>query len=104
MTWDASGWQETGTFELLDEYRPAVTSVPEGDALVETYIVYVLDYTRGLDVLRFHDDPEEPPAPGSGGGGADLLDPGLPGLRPDQPPANPRRLLPGMLDGEQWRC
>lgn len=49
MTWDASGWQETGTFELLDEYRPAVTSVPEGDALVETYCSHWFTPRPGWD-------------------------------------------------------
>jgi hypothetical protein len=168
MTWDTEGWQEEGGgFTMLDEYRPPVTSVPEGDAAYETYcshwfttrpgwedggqlavswyehgtrflsvddagqieeigyfvpvgttasaaywasddVLYVLDYQRGLDVLRFHDDAEsaarakkaKKAKKGNKSDGGLLAA----GLRPDQAPLNPRRLLPGMLDGDDWRC
>lgn len=162
MTFDTQAYKDTGgPITMMDEYRPPVTSVPEGDAAYETYcshwftprpgwqdggqlavswyehgtrflevdaagqieeigyfvpvattasaaywasddVLYVLDYQRGLDVLRFHDSAEsarkaEKAKKGTGGLFAN-------GLRPDQAPLNPRRLLPGMFDGENWRC
>ncbi|HVM26749.1 MAG TPA: hypothetical protein VM433_03650 [Mycobacteriales bacterium] len=155
MTWDTTGWQESGTFTMADEYRPAANGVQNGDALTQTYcshwftprpgwedggqlavgwyehgtrflevdeegqieeigfftpvgttssaaywasdeILYVLDYTRGLDVLRFHDEPVESPLPLRSGRFAG-------GLAPDAAPARKPLLTPAMI-GESWRC
>ncbi len=154
MTYDTAAWKEDHTqpFTRLDSYRPAVTSVPEGDAAYETYcshwfttrpgwhdggqlavswyehgtrflqvdaagkisefghftpvgttasaayfvtkdIVYVMDYQRGLDIIKLHDEP----VPAAKHRGA-------PGLAPDQAPAKLNRLLPGMLRGRGFRC
>jgi hypothetical protein len=157
MTWDTAGWEETGTFTPLDEYRPADNEVTDGDAVVETYcshwftprpgwhdggqlavgwyehgtrflevatdgtieeigffspvgttssaaywasddVLYVLDYTRGLDVLRFHDEPVEQPVRSAPTG----LFTG--GLAPDVAPLRRPRLTPAMLVGDSWRC
>jgi hypothetical protein len=157
MTWDTTDWEKTGTFTMLDEYRPAVTSVPEGDAVAQTYcshwftprpgwedggqlavgwyehgtrflevdedgqieeigffspvgttssaaywasddILYVLDYTRGLDVIRWHDEPVERPARSAPIG---LL---ATGIAPDVAPTRKPKLTPAMLVGDSWRC
>lgn len=166
MTWDTAAYQDgAGPITMADEYRPPVTSVPEGDAAYETYcshwfttrpgwqdggqlavswyehgtrflhvddagqieeigyftpvattasaaywasddVLYVLDYQRGLDVLRFHDDAESAQkakaAKAKKGKKGDAAFAG--GLQPDAAPLNPRRLLPGMLAGDDWRC
>jgi hypothetical protein len=157
MTWDTTDWQSTGTFTMLDEYRPAANGVQNGEGAVETYcshwftprpgwedggqlavgwyehgtrflevaedgqieeigffspvgttssaaywasedVLYVLDYTRGLDVLRFHDEPVD--------AGQRSVPTGLlaTGLAPDAAPLRKPRLTPAMLVGENWRC
>ncbi len=154
MTFDTGARTDSGSFPMLDEYRPPVTSVPEGDAAYETYCSHWFTtrpgwedggqlavswyehgtrfpvgrrrradrgdrllragrdhgqrglpgqrrralrprLPRGLDILRFHDEGEAPARQAPG------LDAGL---APDSAPLNPRRLLPGMLDGDDWRC
>ena len=157
MTWDTTDWERTGTFRLLDEYRPPANGVQNGQALVETYcshwfttrpgwedggqlavgwyehgtrflevaedgsieeigffspvgttssaaywasedVLYVLDYTRGIDVLRFTDEPVEERERTAPTG---LL---ATGPAPDAAPLRRPRLTPSMLDGENWRC
>lgn len=157
VTWDTTDWQSTGTFTMLDEYRPAANGVQNGEGAVETYcshwftprpgwqdggqlavgwyehgtrflevaedgsieeigffapvgttssaaywasddVLYVLDYTRGLDVLRFHDEPVEQPVRSAPTG---LF---VGGLAPDAAPLRRPRISPAVLVGENWRC
>ncbi|MCW2605808.1 MAG: hypothetical protein JWO60_501 [Frankiales bacterium] len=154
MTYDTAAWKKDPSkpFTRVDSYRPAVTSVPEGDAAYETYcshwftprpgwkdggqlavswyehgtrflqvdpagkikefghftpvattasaayfvtkdVVYVLDYQRGLDILKLHDGPA--PARKKKGGK---------GLAPDVAPAKLNKLLPGQLRTGGFRC
>jgi hypothetical protein len=88
---------EEGSIEEIGFFTPVGTQASAA-YWVTDQIVYVLDYTRGLDVLRFTGDkPARDSAP---------LRTGLfaGGLAPDAVPARRPRLTPAMLDGENWRC
>ncbi len=96
----AVGWYEHGTRFLRVTKTGAIAEigyfVPAATTASAAYwvtkdIVYVIDYQRGLDVLRFHDKPVTRP-----------VAPGAAGLKPYDAPAVRRELLPGMLSG--WRC
>jgi hypothetical protein len=150
MTWDTTGWAGTGTFSMVDEYRPNASSDPRnGGAAVATYcthwfstrpgwndgglvamgwyergtrflrvdaagqiseagwflpagtsasaaywvsddLVYVFDYQRGLDILRFHDGPWSPVSAAASGAGG----PAPRGLPPTVAPLFPAVLRP----------
>jgi hypothetical protein len=96
------GWYEHGT-RLLDVAKsgkikeigyfvPAATTASAAYWVTKD-LVYVLDYQRGLDILRVHD-----------GKAPRAIAPGAKGLLPTQAPARLRTWLPGSLDGDKWRC
>lgn len=97
----AVGWYEHGTrflsvdkagqIEEIGFFSPVATS-SSAAYWARKDVVYVMDYQRGLDVLKIHD------------GKAPATRRGATGLRPDAAPAKANRLLPGMLRGEDWRC
>ncbi len=98
----AVGWYEHGTRLLqvapTGKIRETGYYTPVGTSSSAAYwatkdILYVLDYNRGLDVLRIHDGPVPSP-----------IAAGAPGRLPTQPPVHTRLMLPGMLHGEKWRC
>lgn len=98
----AVGWYEHGTRLLQVSSAGKITEigyfVPVATTASAAYwvsrdLVYVLDYQRGLDILRVHDG--KAPA---------ALARGAKGLRPDQAPARLRTMLPGSVMGDQWRC
>jgi hypothetical protein len=72
----AMGWYERGTRFLKVSQKGRITEVgwflPAGTSASAAYwvtkdLVYVFDYQRGLDIVRFHDDPVRAPAkPGRG--------------------------------------
>lgn len=102
----AVGWYEHGTRFLEVDGAGQISEIgfftPAGTTSSAAYwasddIVYVLDYTRGLDVLRFHDEPVESPLPAVPTG---LM---AGGLAPDAAPARRPLLTPAMV-GENWRC
>lgn len=87
----AEGWYEHGT-RFLNVSRTGKISeigwfIPAGTTASAAYwvnkdVLYLLDYNRGLDIVKFHDKPGTFPArPGRG-------------LRPDVAPAVPVRLRP----------
>ena len=96
------GWYEHGT-RLLDVARSGKINeigyfVPAATTASAAYwvtkdLVYVLDYQRGLDILRVHD-----------GKAPHAIAPGARGLRPTQAPARLRAWVPGSVDGDKWRC
>ncbi len=102
----AVGWYEHGTRFLsvskagkIKEtgwYLPVATT-SSAAYWVTKDLVYVLDYQRGLDIVRVHDKPVATPVAS-----------GAFGLLPTQQPAHPRVMLPGMLhggtNGDRWRC
>jgi hypothetical protein len=104
----AVGWYEHGTrfldvskegqIEEIGFFAPVGTTASAA-YWVNEEIVYVLDYTRGLDVLRFTPDDDVPSAPAAPRTG---LFAG--GLAPDAVPARKPRLTPAMLVGDEWRC
>jgi len=96
----AVGWYEHGTRFLqvspagkIKEigYFVPVATTASAAYWVTKDIVYVLDYQRGLDILRLHD------------GVAPAMSRDAQGLRPDQRPARVRRVLPVALDADRWR-
>ncbi|MCA1711528.1 MAG: hypothetical protein LC789_07800 [Actinobacteria bacterium] len=98
----AVGWYEHGTRLLqvaksgkikeIGYFVPAATTASAA-YWVSKDLLYVLDYQRGLDILRVHD-----------GKAPRAIAPGATGLRPNQQPAHLRTWLPGSLDGDKWRC
>jgi hypothetical protein len=98
----AVGWYEHGTRLLqvsnagkikeIGYFVPAATTASAAYWVTKD-LVYVLDYQRGLDILRVHDG--KAPA---------AVAPHAPGLRPDQAPAHLRTFMPGSLMGDKWRC
>ena len=98
----AVGWYEHGTRLLhvagsgkireIGYFVPASTT-SSAAYWVSKDILYVLDYTRGLDILRIHD-----------GKAPRAIAPGAKGLLPFEPPAAPRTWLPGAVIGDKWRC
>jgi len=98
----AVGWYEhgtrllqvakTGKIKEIGYYVPAATTASAAYWVTKD-LLYVLDYQRGLDILRVHD-----------GDAPTAIAPGATGLRPDQAPAHLKTLLPGALDGDKWRC
>ena len=98
----AVGWYEhgtrllqvakTGKIKEIGYFVPAATT-SSAAYWVTKDLLYVLDYQRGLDILRVHDGK----APSS-------IAPGAKGLPPTQSPARLRTWLPGALDGDKWRC
>lgn len=98
----AVGWYENGTrfvhvarngkIKETGYFTPVGTSASAA-YWVTPELLYVLDYQRGLDILRVHDKPVRR-----------LVARGATGLRPDQAPAVRRTFRPGLLDGDQWRC
>jgi hypothetical protein len=98
----AVGWYEHGTRLLTVSTAGAIKEmgyfVPAATTASAAYwvtkdLLYVLDYQRGLDILRVHDG--KAPA---------AIAPGGQGLRPDRAPARLRTVLPGSMDGDKWRC
>ena len=146
MTWDTTGWSKSGTFRMVDEYRPPDTLPNEGGFPVSTYcthwfttrpgyrnggivamgwyehgtrflkvspkgqidevgwfipagtsasaaywvnkdVVYLIDYQRGLDIVKFHD--KAAPRPLRKG----------PGLPPTRAPLFPAVMKPS-VDGK----
>ena len=99
----AVGWYEhgtrflsianSGTIKETGWYLPAATTSSAAYWITKD-IVYVLDYQRGLDIIRVHDKPVPTP-----------IAPGATGLLPTQRPAVTRIMLPGSMHGGlQWRC
>ena len=101
----AVGWYEHGTRFLsvstAGKIKETGWFLPAATTASAAYwrtrdIVYVLDYQRGLDVLRIHDRPVTSP-----------IARGATGLLPDRLPAHPLLRLPGMhgsVAGDRWRC
>lgn len=97
----AIGWYENGTRFVNVAKSGKITQTgfftPVGASSSAAYwvskdLLYVLDYQRGLDILRFHDKK------------APRATKAAPGLQPDQAPAKKRLFLPGVLSGSAWRC
>ena len=98
----AVGWYEHGTRLLqvaktgkiseIGYFVPAATT-SSAAYWVSKDVLYVLDYQRGLDILRVHDG--KAPRP---------IGRGAKGLLPTETPAVVRTLLPGAFDGDKWRC
>jgi hypothetical protein len=98
----AVGWYEHGTRLLqvskagkikeIGYFVPAATTASAAYWVTKD-LVYVLDYQRGLDILRIHDGK----APAAIAAHAT-------GLRPDQAPARLRTFMPGSVMGDKWRC
>jgi hypothetical protein len=98
----AVGWYEHGTRLLqvskagkikeIGYFVPAATT-SSAAYWVTKDLLYVLDYQRGLDILRVHNG--KAPTP---------IAPHATGLRPDQAPAHLRSFAPGSLMGDKWRC
>ncbi|MCU1672524.1 MAG: hypothetical protein JWN77_637 [Frankiales bacterium] len=98
----AVGWYEHGTRLLqvaksgkikeIGYFVPAATT-SSAAYWVAKDLLYVLDYQRGLDILRVHD-----------GKAPRAIAPGAKGLPPTKGPARLRTWLPGSLDGDEWRC
>lgn len=99
----AIGWYENGTrFVKVAKGSGKITQTgyftPVGTSASAAYwvskdLLYVLDYQRGLDILRFSDTPV-----------SQQVAPGAPGLKPWQAPAKQRVFLPGLLQGTAWSC
>jgi hypothetical protein len=98
----AVGWYEHGSRLLqvskagkikeIGYFVPAATTASAAYWVTKD-LLYVLDYQRGLDILRVHDG--KAPAP---------IAAHATGLRPDQAPAHLRTFRPGSLMGDKWRC
>ena len=98
----AVGWYEHGTRLLqvassgkiseIGWYVPAATTASAAYWVTKD-VLYVLDYQRGLDILRVH-DAKAPRA----------IAAGAPGLPPTQAPAVLKGYAPGSLLGDKWRC
>jgi hypothetical protein len=102
----AVGWYEHGTRFLQVSkagkvketgwYLPAATTASAAYWRTSS-IVYVLDYQRGLDILRVHAGPVPSP-----------IARGATGLLPTQQPAHPLLRLPALhhdpVVGDRWRC
>ncbi|MDP3714739.1 MAG: hypothetical protein Q8R60_19920 [Mycobacteriales bacterium] len=98
----AIGWYENGTRFVDVSPKGKITQTgyftPAGTSASAAYwvskdLLYVLDYQRGLDILRFSDTPV-----------TRSVRPGAPGLKPWEAPATPRVFLPGLLNGTAWTC
>jgi hypothetical protein len=99
----AIGWYENGT-RFVDVARTGKITqsgyfTPAGTSSSAAYwvtkdILYVLDYQRGLDIVRFHGKGKAPKA----------VDRDAPGLLPWVAPAKKRVFLPGLLQGSAWLC
>lgn len=98
----AIGWYENGTRFVNVSKKGKITQTgyftPAGTSASAAYwvtkdLLYVLDYQRGLDILRFSDTPV-----------ARAVAPGRPGLKPWEAPAKRRVFLPGLLNGTAWTC
>jgi hypothetical protein len=83
---------ETGKIKEIGWFVPAATTASAAYWVTKD-LLYVLDYQRGLDILRVHD-----------GKAPRAIAPGAKGLLPTQQPARLRTWLPGVLDGDKWRC
>lgn len=101
----AVSWYEHGTRFLQVDKRGSIREigyfVPAATSASAAYwaskdVVYVLDYQRGLDILRFHDD-KAGKAPRS-------VAPDARGLPPTQPPAVLKGYRPGAILGDRWLC
>lgn len=88
----AAGWYERGTRFLKVSGKGRISEVgwylPAGTSASAAYwvgkdLLYVFDYQRGLDILRFHDKPA-----------AAAIRPGAPGLPPTEAPFFRRPLRP----------
>jgi hypothetical protein len=105
----AVGWYEHGTRFLEVDEEGQIEEIgffaPVGTSSSAAYwvtdeILYVLDYNRGLDVLRFtgenpaRDSDPRTPRTGAFAGG----------LAPDAVPSRRPKLSLAMLDGDEWRC
>ncbi|MEO6203848.1 MAG: hypothetical protein ABIO67_00460 [Mycobacteriales bacterium] len=98
----AVGWYEhgtrllqvakTGKIKEIGYFVPAATTASAAYWVTKD-LIYVLDYQRGLDILRVHD-----------GAAPRTMAAGAKGLRPDRQPAVLRTWLPGSLMGDKWRC
>lgn len=102
----AVGWYEhgtrllkiasNGTIRETGWYLPAATTASAAYWVTKD-LLYVLDYQRGLDILRIHPGPVASP-----------IARGATGLLPTELPAHPRLMLPGSmthsLTGDRWRC
>ena len=98
----AVGWYEHGSRLLqvskagkikeIGYFVPAATTASAAYWVTKD-LLYILDYQRGLDIVRVHDG--KAPAP---------IAPHATGLRPDQVPAHLRTFVPGSLMGDKWRC
>jgi len=98
----AVGWYEhgtrlltvapTGKIKEFGYYTP-VSTASSAAYWVTKDIVYILDYTRGLDIVKVHDKPVKSP-----------VREGATGLLPTQQPAHVPLMRPAMLHGDRWRC
>ena len=98
----AVGWYEHGTRFLrvksngkISEtgwYLPVATTASAAYWVTKD-VLYVLDYQRGLDIIKVHDKPVPTP-----------IRKGAPGLLPTQEPAVIKLMAPAVLRGDHWHC
>ncbi len=98
----AVGWYEHGTRLLQVSSAGRIKEqgyyTPVGTSSSAAYwaskdILYILDYNRGLDVLRIHNKAVRSP-----------IARGATGLLPTSKPLHSKLMLPGMVKGDTWRC